>query len=185
MKRFIVILFLLISTMSFSQSSFELSAFGRATTTIKSEVCYAGGVNFEWIPKSKHIGLNYSMRFGSNEYGNFTFQCPMGIITGLIVMAAIAECAEEISGIGLFLGFVPEGLSYNTYVSDIVTVAPYINPLQMSFSKDEILPLLEIGAKIKMPLGTKFFSCFDFGVQSPYNYNRINTNASLALGWWF
>lgn len=171
--------------MSFSQSSFELSAYGRATSTLQSDIIYSGGVNFEWIPKSKHIGLNYSLRFGENEYGHFEFQCPMGIITGVIVMAAIAEWAEELSGVGLFLGFVPEGLSYNAYLSDAITIAPYINPLQISFSEDEILPLLEIGAKLKAPLGKKFFSALDFGVQSPYNYSRINTNVSLALGWWF
>lgn len=185
MKRFIVILFLLISTMSFSQSSFELSAFGRTTTTIRSDMIYSGGVNFEWIPKSKHIGLNYSLRFGEDENGNFQFQCPMGIITGVLVMAALVEALDDLSGIGLFLGFVPEGLSYNVYFSDIITIAPYVNPLQMYFSEDKVRPLLEIGAKLKMPIGTKFFSYFDFGVQSPYNYSRINTNVSLALGWWF
>ena len=38
--------------------------------------------------------------------------------------------------------------------------APFVNPLLLEFTDEHIRPVLEIGAKMKVPFGAKFFGLF-------------------------
>ncbi len=173
---------LLISCSAYAQGKkYELTGYGKYGSDIRSESSYDFGVVFEWQPKGGNFGLNYSLRFGSDEDGNFMFQCPAGIITGLLAAAFLDDTGAE--WLGMILCFtIPEGLSYNVWLEDDLRIAPFVNPLLLEFTDDHIRPVLEIGAKMKVPFGAKFFGSADFSVQSPYDYSNVRTCVGLALG---
>lgn len=182
MKKLICAILILLPVWGFSQSAFELSGYGRFSSDIRSEYGYDYGAVFEWQPKSGALGLNYSLRFGRNAENDFQFQCPIGAITGLLAVAILADSDCDLSGLGLLFLFVPEGISLNLDFQDDIKIAPYINPLMIEFTKDRVAPIIEVGAKMKVPLGSVLFGSLDFCVQSPYDYSNIKSCVGLSLG---
>ncbi|MCQ2607786.1 MAG: hypothetical protein MJ197_03765 [Bacteroidales bacterium] len=186
MKKFIFIMLLCIPFFSKAQSSFELSLYGKAISNIRSELSYSMGPSLEWQPRSGKLGLNYSLRFGNDETNKFVFQCPIGLFTGLIAVACLDDDILS-TFVGAALCFIPEGISYNIQQENNNTyfiVAPYINPLLLDFSKDGVYPVIEIGTKIKIPMG-KATAAIDFSAQSKYNPQVIKPSIGLSLGWKF
>ncbi len=186
MKKFFCILLLVIPFISKAQSTFELSLYGKAISNIRSEISYSMGPSLEWQPRSGKLGLNYSLRFGNDEDNKFVFQCPIGAFTGLI---AVACFDEDLIGsvIGAALCFIPEGISINiNKVNDgrFFTIAPYINPLLLDFSKDGVYPLIELGTKIKIQMGNAL-AAIDFSAQSKYDPQVIKPSIGASIGWRF
>ncbi|MCQ2959744.1 MAG: hypothetical protein MJ198_06085 [Bacteroidales bacterium] len=182
MKKLFLIVILILPLVGFSQSSFELSGFGQVGTNIRSEISYTTGVHFEWIPKSRSLGLNYSLRFGRETNHDFLFQCPVGAVTGLLAMAALEYTDSDIPAIGLLLCFIPEGVSYNVPMSDEIIFTPYLNPLLIEFTKEHIYPIMEIGVRVKVPLGSWLYGAANFSVQSPYHFLNTKTCVGMSLG---
>ncbi|MBO4778438.1 MAG: hypothetical protein J5588_08100 [Bacteroidales bacterium] len=181
MKRFLFIFIVFLPIVGFSQSMFELSGYGKYSRDIRSNVAYNAGAMFEWQPKSGVVGLNYSLRFGRNENNNFVFQCPISAFTAILAAAWLSE-DSDLGVIGLFLCLIPEGVTYNVWLNDDVAIAPYINPLMIEFSQDNISPVIEAGAKMKVYMGSALFGSLDLSVQSPYDYKKIDPCVGLSLG---
>lgn len=183
MKKLIIILLFALPIFCNAQGTFELSGYGRIGMDIRSNTTYNTGLAFEWRPTNGNLGLNYSLRFGEDFDNNFTFQCPLGLITGLLAAAWLDDIDSP--GLGFLLAFIPEGLSYNVYMTDGVFLEPYINPLLLNFYSRHVGMSIELGTKMKAYIKNKFFGALDLAVQSPYDAANINTYAGISLGFVF
>lgn len=186
MKKYICIVLLIIPFFTKAQSTFELSLYGKAISDIHTDLTYSMGPSLEWQPRSGNLGLNYSLRFGNDEANKFVFQCPIGVFTGLLAVACLDD---DILGsfVGAALCFIPEGITFNINKENnemFFTIAPYINPLLLDFSKDGVRPLIELGTKIKIPMG-RAIAAIDFSVQSKYDPQVIKPSIGASIGWKF
>jgi hypothetical protein len=80
--------------------------------------------------------------------------------------------------------FIPEGISYNIplWDNDGLRLAPYVNPLILEITQEDVGMILEVGSKLKFQLGNNAFAALDFSLQSPYKEYSINTCLGMSLG---
>ena len=186
MKKFILLIVLIIPLYAYSQSEniLELSMEGRGIVDIRSDVSYSGGLNLEWQPNGGNWGLNYSLKFGSYLDKGFMFQCPASLVLGLVAVACMANYDDILSAGGLVFCFIPEGISYNIplWDNDGLRLAPYVNPLILEITQEDVGMILEVGSKLKFQLGNNAFAALDFSLQSPYKEYSINTCLGMSLG---
>src|SRR5574344_925350 len=185
MKKFILLIVFIIPLYTYSQNEnmLELSVAGKGIVDIRSNMSYNTGMELEWQPKW-NFGLNYSLRFGNYYDKGFMFQCPASLVLGLVAVACMANYDDILSAGGLVFCFIPEGISYNIplWDNDGLRLAPYVNPLILEITQEDVGMILEVGSKLKFQLGNNAFAALDFSLQSPYKEYSINTCLGMSLG---
>ena len=115
---------------------------------------------------------------------DFYFEIAPNLVLGLVAVACMANYNDVFSAGGLIFCFIPEGVSYNfpLWDNDDIRLAPYVNPLILEISQEDVRMMMEVGSKLKFQLGNNTFAALNFSLQSPYKNYSINTCLGLSLG---
>lgn len=138
------------------------------------------GLNLEYMV-SNTVGLNYSVLLGADF-----IRFPVGFsLSALAIIASEAFLVEEF----LYLGLIPEGVSFNINVNDKILISPYLNLLSLEYNwgVSEFIFNGGLGIRIKVLINDKILLMPLLEIQQNYNYNigDRKTRAGASLGFRF
>lgn len=174
-----IVLCLIFSTCCLAQSNSRLGIIVEYSenSVIRN---FSGGINLEiLVGKENHFALNYKFTAGASSDKAFYFHSTLGGSAGGYLLSKLGYIDfEAINALGLFLCFIPEGITYYPNPDSKLGAGFYLNPIGSDYwfkrnNYEKFNVSGEIGGKMHVAYTQKIALQTHVGIR--YLYGKTNT----------